>query len=216
MPRNVGKITAIPIGLDDVHFALLLSDVKDSDATYSTPEYLARSLKITLTPILKEGTLDSDDSVEIDESNIIGYEVNFETSQLDTYVRAKILGHRVDSNGMIVYSKDDVPPKIALLGRSLLSDRRNFEYFALYKGSFKEPSKERETDKRDSTTYKTETINGKFYAREADGLIKITLNTSDDGASAEIVSAWFTEVQKPSFENAASTEPVTEGTDTNG
>lgn len=202
MERVKGKITAIPIGLDNVHVAVLTADPKDGTAAYATPEYLSRALSVNLTPILKEGVLDSDDNVEIDESMIAGYTVSFGTSQLDDYARAKIFGHRIDSTGGLVVSKNDKPPIIALLGRSKLSDRVNFEYFALYKGSFKPNAAERETDKREGTTYKTETVEGTFYPRESDGNIKYTMRTDNENCDSTKIQNWFTAVQEPAAESA--------------
>jgi len=199
MPKatRVKAKVAIPIGLDNIHIALMTSDVAGQTTTYGNPEYFARAIKATLTPILKNGSLDSDDSVEIDESEIVGYTVSIDESQLDDYMRAKIFGHTVDVDGGIIINKDDVPPTLALLFRSKLSDHQHFKNVVLYKGTFKKNTEEFETDKKDSTTYKTETIEGTFYARESDGNIKYDLREDNTAASATKIANWFTAVQEP-------------------
>lgn len=200
--NRVKAKVAIPIGLDSVYVAMLKSDVSGGKTAYDTPEYLARAIKCTLTPVTKTGTLESDDSVEIDQTAITGYTVSIEESQLDDYMRAKLFGHRLDKSGGLVVSKTDTPPELALLCRSKLSDEKNYKYIVLYKGSFHKNAEEFETDKRDATTYKTETVEGTFYARESDGNIKYDLRTDSTGAEvSKKIEAWFTTVQEPDADN---------------
>ena len=87
---------ALPIGLDNIYVAKLIQDTVEG-TTYNDPEYLARAIKATLQPILAGGSLESEDEVELDESQIIGYTVTIEVSQLDDYMRATLFGHRRDA-----------------------------------------------------------------------------------------------------------------------
>lgn len=207
MARQVKAKVAIPIGLDNVYIAPLLTDTEEG-TTYETPEFCARAIKATMEPILSEGTLDSDDEVEIDESMIIGYTVSFEASQIDDYMRAKIFGHQIDQNGGLIVSKNDKAPELALLFRSMLSDKKNYKYTVLYKGKFKPNSEEYETAKREGITYKTESaIEGNFYCRTSDGVAKYSLRSDNPEASADIISKWFTTVQQPA--DIAEVEPGT-------
>lgn len=203
MNRVKAKV-AIPIGLDNVYVAKLTADVAGGKTTYEVPEYAARAIKVAMTPVTKTGTLESDDAVEIDQTVITGYTVSLEESQLDDYMRALIFGHRIDKSGGLVINKTDTPPELALLCRSKLSDEKNYKYMVLYKGSFKKNVEEYETDKRDTTTYKTETVEGTFYARESDGNIKYDLRSDSTAAgAAEKIKAWFTAVPEPDAENLA-------------
>ncbi|MEG1550979.1 MAG: phage tail protein [Oscillospiraceae bacterium] len=196
MAKEVKAKVALPIGLDMAYIAELLTDT--TTTTYATPEYLARAIKAVIKPILKEGTLDSDDEVEIDESMIIGYTVSIDVSQLDDETRAKLLGHKIDADGGLIVSKDDKAPIVAFLFRSLLSDRKNYKYVALYKGSFKENEETYETGKKDGISYQQEgTLEGNFYNRSSDGCSKYSIRSDNPKASATKIAAWFTSVQKP-------------------
>lgn len=198
MPRTAKAKVALPIGLDNVHIADVLTDTEES-ATYGTPEFFARAIKATITPILAEGTLESEDEVEIDESAIIGYNVSIEASQLDDYMRAKIFGHKIDADGGIVYSENDKAPKLALLFRSLLSDRQNYKYAVLYNGSFKPNEETYETKKKESITYQVEgAIAGNFYTRAKDKVARYTLRSDTEQAGAKTkIASWFESVPEP-------------------
>lgn len=208
--RQVKAKVPLPIGLDMVHIAILKKDA-ETGTEYDAPEYLARAIKATVTPILAAGTLDSDDAVEYDESEITGYTVSFEASQLDDYMRAKLFGHRLDESGGVVVSKDDVAPELALLFRTRLSDKQNYKYTVLYKGKFTPNEESYETKKREGTTYGVEgAIAGNFYCRDADGVAKYSLRSdSATEAGKAKITKWFTEVQQPDAKSGA--EPTTVG-----
>lgn len=202
--RKAKAKVAVPIGLDSVYIAALKKD-DEKGAEYEVPEYLARAIKATLSPILASGTLESDDEVEHDESEIVGYTVSIEASQLDDYIRAKVFGHRQDASGGVVVGKDDVAPEIALLFRTRLSDKENYKYTVLYKGKFQPNEESYETKKKDSITYSTEgAISGNFYTRTCDGVAKYSLrsdNATETGKAK--IAAWFTSVPEPDAEAQA-------------
>lgn len=189
---------ALPIGLDSVYWSRLLTDEVGGKTTYDNPKYVARALKAVLTPNTKNGLLESDDAVEIDENILTSLTVALDVSQLPDDIRAEMLGHGVDDTGGIIINKDDTPPRGALVFRAMLSDRKNYKYVVLYSGAFKENIENYETDKRDATTYQTESIEGTFYPRESDGTLKYSIRTDNPSASVEKIAAWFTTVQEPS------------------
>ncbi len=188
----------IPIGLNSIYIAELLTDTAEG-TTYGTPEYFARAIKATIQPILATGTLESEDEVELDESEIIGYTVSIEASQLDDYMRAKIFGHRIDDAGGVVVSKNDKSPTFALMFKTPLSDKQNDKYVVLYKGSFKPNEESYETKKKESTTYAVEgAIEGNFYCRTSDGVPKYSLRSDSATEKGKTkIAAWFTKVQEP-------------------
>ena len=195
---------ALPIGLDSLYIAELVKDTAEG-TTYKAPEYLARAIKATLQPILATGTLESEDEVELDESQIIGYTVSIEVSQLDDYMRAKLFGHRRDASGGIVVSSDDTPPELALLFRTALSDKKNYKYTVLYKGTFKPNEESNETKKKESITYGVEgAVEGNFYCRASDGTAKYSLRSDQATEAGKTkITEWFTEVQNPDKEDFA-------------
>lgn len=197
MPREAKAKVALPIGLSDVYFAKLTTDTIGAVPTYESPVYLSRAIKATLTPVTKAGTLDSEDETEIDETEIVGYTVSIEASQLDNTARALLGGHKVDDDGGLIITTKDISPEGALLFKSKLSDKINSKYVVLYKGSFGGLTEEFETDKKDGKTYKTHTVEGNFRARTSDGVIQYSIRSDSENASAEKIAAWFTKVQEP-------------------
>lgn len=201
MNTNTARVkakVALPIGLDNIYVAELIKDTAEG-TTYKTPEYLARAIKATLKPILAEGVLESEDTVEIDESQIIGYTVSIEVSQLDDYMRAKLFGHRIDASGGIAVSENDKPPELALMFRTALSDKQNYKYTVLYKGRFKPNEESNETKKKDSITYGVEgAIEGNFYCRASDGTAKYSLRSDNATTAGKTkIAEWFNDVQNP-------------------
>ncbi len=192
----------LPIGLESAYVALLTKDDAEG-TTYETPEYFARAIKATITPILATGTLESEDEVEYDESEIIGYTLSFEASQLDDHMRALIFGHKIDEDGGIIVSNTDKPPELAFMFRTPLSDKKNFKYVTLYKGSFKPNEESYETKKKESITYSVEgAIEGNFYCRTSDGACKYSLRSDSENASTSKIEKWFTAVQEPNITEA--------------
>ena len=205
MSTNTARVkakVALPIGLDNIYVAELIADTAEG-TTYKAPEYLARAIKATLQPILAEGLLESEDAVVIDESQVIGYTVSIEVSQLDDHMRALLFGHRRDASGGIVVSENDESPELALLFRTALSDKQNYKYTALYKGRFKPNEESNETKKKESITYGVEgAIEGNFYCRASDGTAKYSLRSDQATAEGKTkIASWFTEVQDPDAED---------------
>ncbi len=195
MPNVIVKpANPAPIGVENFHAAKLLTDTAEG-ATFGTPKFLSKSIKIGLTPNFVEGAIECDDSVDEEERMLAYIDVSIEVKQLNSEGIQFLLGHGIDEDGGVVVNKDDVANEVAMMFDVPLSQNGAKKYVTLFKGKFKDPAEEYETKKRDGITYKTNTIEGRFYPLEYNGDVKYSLRSDDTGASATKIAAWYTAVQ---------------------
>lgn len=185
-----------PIGLDNVCYAIIRKD-DETGTEYGEVKTFARAIAMTITPELSEGSLDSNDAVEESEATISKIGVSFNPSAIEDSVRADILGHRMDANGGIVDSADDKAPNVALLFRSKLSGKAGYKYVVLYKGTFKEFAETFNTEKQGEKAYQTPTIEGSFFRRISDGVLRYSARSDTKGVAADTISKWFDSVPEP-------------------
>lgn len=190
-----------PIGLKDIHIATIESDTSTA-TTYKTPEKLERAIKAKISPKSNSETLYSDDSVEEVLEEFESCDVEIELNQLSVESRAKLQGAKIDSNGVLIESKNDIAPEIAL-GFKAKKSNGKYRYIWLLKGKFSLTEDEYET-KTDKPNAKTSTLKGTFYARESDEAWRFKVDQDGEGVNDTVITNWFKNVYEPS------TTPVTE------
>lgn len=194
MPTVIVKpANPAPIGVENFHAASVTDSAEGT--TFGQMKFISKSLKITLTPGFVEGAIECDDGVDEEVRQIAYVDVSIEAKQIDSASQVFLLGHGADEDAGIVYNKDDDAPYRAIAFDVPLSKGGAKQYFSLFKGKFKEFTREFETKKRDGITYKTNTIEGRFYPLDSNGDIMYSLRSDDDGASATKISNWFTSIQ---------------------
>lgn len=183
-----------PIGARKLTWFPLVSDPETGAATYGAPVKLSRLITITVTPILMEGMLESDDGIEDDLSYVVGYDVTINASQLTDAIRSALLGHTLDDSGGSLVTDTDVAQEGALAWEELISSNASatpkYKKVVLYKGKFKEFAETANTKVQGGVTFQTHNITGRFVRRN-DGAIKYTLREDTPGASAAKLAAWF-------------------------
>ncbi len=208
--KYVGK----PIGARRLTwFPMTESD--DGSEDYTVAEKLSRLITITTTPVLAEGSLESDDGIEDENSQIIAYDVTINASQLTDDIRAKIFGHKFDETGGALTSNTDTSNLGALAWEELLSSDKSgepmYKRTVLYKGRFKEFAETANTKVQGGITYQTHNITGRFFANN-NGDIKYTLRDDSPNASKEKAAEWFNTPQMPgamgSAVSAVTAEPA--------
>jgi|GEM_PF-1560217 len=187
----VGK----PIGARRLTWWPLINDPENGGIpVYGPPVKLSRLITITVTPILTEGMLESDDGVADDLSMVIGYDVTINASQLTDSIRAALLGHSMDETGGLLVTDSDVAQEGALAWEELISSDKSstpkYKRTVLYKGKFKEFAETANTAVQGGITFQTHNITGRFVRRN-DGKIKYTLREDTPGASAAKLASWF-------------------------
>lgn len=176
------------IGLKDITIAKLLTDVSGGATTYETPTKLERSIKATLKPKTTQTKLYSDDSVEEVLNTFDSIDVEIELNQLTLESRALLQGAKV-VKGVLLETKDDIPPVVALGFKSKKTNGK-YKYIWLYKGTFEmtEDSFDTEEDKPKPSTAK---LKGTFYARESDGAYRLITDEDATGIEPAFITTFF-------------------------
>lgn len=178
------------IGLRDIHIALLTKD-DDTGATYDVPTKLERAISAKLTPKSNSENIYSEDSVEDVVTSFEGVDVEIEINQLSLESRARLQGAKV-IKGILIESKDDIPPTIALGFKSKKSNGK-YRYVWLLKGKFELSSDEFDTE-GEKPQPKSAKLKGIFYARDFDGNYRFIGDEDAVGIDMTIIDAWFTDV----------------------
>ena len=178
------------IGLRDIHIALLTKD-DDTGVTYEVPAKLERAISAKLSPKANSESIYSDDTVEDIITAFEGVDVEIEINQLSLESRAKLQGSKV-VKGVLIESKDDMPPTLAL-GFKSKKNNGKYRYVWLLKGKFELASDEYDTE-AEKPQPKSAKLKGTFFARANDGNYRFIADEDATGIDQTIITAWFTAV----------------------
>lgn len=179
------------IGLRDISFAELLTDVAKVGATYSPVKKYERSVSAKLTPKTNSDTSYSDDTVEDIVTTFSEVDVEIELNQLSVPTRAFLQGSKV-VNGILIENKDDTAPYVCMIFKSKKVNK-SFRYICLYKGKFELVADDYKTTE-DKVKQGTAKLKGKFICREFDGNYRLIADSDDTGVIVEDLEKWFTTV----------------------
>ena len=191
------------IGLKDVHIALITED-SDGNETYGTPEYLAPAMNVNLKINYIEGKLPADDRTYDSAKEFNDGTIQMGLADIASAMAAKLLGSKVDSNGVLIDStEDDANAPFVAVGFKAKRSSGKYEYDWLYRVKFSKPSESYQT-KGDSINFSTPTIEGTIYARNKpltndDHAWRAKCVEGETGVAAAAVSGWFESVYEPTF-----------------
>jgi phi13 family phage major tail protein len=190
MPKESGTVS-----LKDVHVSFLTVGT-DGTVTYSVPEKFAPAIEAKVSQATDQQVQYADDAaVEIStaEGEI---SVDFTALDISNKMLAKVLGKKVDNNGVMLSQADDVPPYVAFLFRSRKGNGK-YRYVALYKGRFSTPE-ENYVTKQGKADTQNASITGIFVKRDKDELMKARVDEDDAGVvPSATTDKWFTAVYEP-------------------
>ncbi|MCM3536595.1 major tail protein [Priestia endophytica] len=192
--QQTGKMT---VGLKDLYYAKLLTDVKDGTTTYAVPKRLAGAINANLNPNGTQTTVYVDDvpAESVSSQGLLEIELGIDALPKD--VAAEVFGYRIDNNGVLAEGSSQSQPYIALAFRSETTDG-GYKYVWLYKGKLQPPSEEFQT-KGESVEIKTGTVSGQFVNRASDGEKKMSVHSNDTDIEPTVITEWFTKVYTPDF-----------------
>lgn len=179
----------VTVGLRNLHIALLTSDATEG-AVYAAPEKLARAIEATITPTITSTTLYADDGAAETASALGEVEVEINIDQLSTAMQAKVLGHTVNADGVLVKKSSDTAPYLALGFSSPNSDGTE-KYVWLLKGKFSLPEQTFRT-KGGEVEFQTPTLSAVFVKRDFDSAWQFQVDSGDAGVNAGAITNWFT------------------------
>lgn len=179
------------VGVSNFYYAKLTQDTTEGIA-YDAPVRIPGLISISITPASNTNTLYADNGpAEVAES--LG-EITVEVDLKDLTIehQAALLGHSVTA-GVMTSSASDVAPYVAILFEGLKANGKK-KFVKLLKGKFAIPNDSYET-KKDSVTFQTDKISGKFVIRDYDGKWKLTAEEDATGYVEATGTGWFTEVE---------------------
>lgn len=187
--------------------ALAIAFYKDDDANtleFETVEEFARAQSMTITPVIVEDPVNSNDSVEDEGVEVTGFTLSIKTSAIKLETRAKMYGHTIDDNGGMIEQEGDKPKKFAILAKFPKSNG-GAEYVAFYKCAAKPQTEEHETKKNNGVTrfFPTTEIT---CSKAANGLLRYVLDSDSETFNEAVANAWFEKVYIPGEEVALTNE----------
>ena len=187
------------IGLDKLFYAPITED-SNGNETYGTPVQHAKAISADLSVELNEATLFADDGQAEAVKEFKSGTLSLGIDELGADVAAELVGARVDSNGVLVSSGEDVSRYVAIGFRAKKSNGK-YRYYWLYRVLFGIPATNLAT-KGDSITFSTPTIEGTILRRnkvdsENKHLWKAEVTENDSNAS--VIASWYESVYEPTF-----------------
>lgn len=189
------------IGLDKPYYAIITEDANGQE-TYGTPKVMAKAIQADLTVNNATASLYADDGVDESVDEFTSGTLSLGLNDLASTVAAELLGARVDTNGVLVNSTNDIAPYVAVGFRARKANG-NYRYFWLYRVKFGVPATNLAT-KGESITFQTPTIEGTVMRRNKPDTQdkhpwKTEVTDGDTGVSAATISGWFSAVYEPTF-----------------
>ena len=150
------------IGLDKLYYAPITED-SDGNETYGTPVQLAKAISADLSIELNEATLFADDGQAEAVKEFKSGTLSLGVDEIGNDVAAALVGARVDANGVLISSGEDISNHVAIGFRAKKSNGK-YKYYWLYRVLFGMPATNLAT-KGDSITFSTPTIEGTILQR---------------------------------------------------
>ena len=182
----------VQIGLRDVYYALLTTDAEGVIA-YESPVRIAGAITANINPNASNETLFADDGPMETASTIGQISLELAVADLSSEVQAKLLGHTLTTDGVLLRKGGDIPPWVALGFKSLKSNGK-YRYVWLVKGKFSVPEMTHET-KGDTVAFQTPTIQGSFVKRDTDDLWQKMADEDALTYDPLIGTNWFSDVE---------------------
>ena len=201
-PMTLEAVQALGIydGVANIWIAMMTTeDTADTPPEYEAPELLGEGIAVTLTPVVRAGTLYAGNRKARDRADPDGYTLSVETAAVPPRVRRKILGRQVDAKG-VEFDAAGKAPLLAVLYETTRDDGTSL-FRWLYKGRASERTATDRT-RGENFEWATPTIEFTFWRRSdtAGGIVrplKAELDTSLSTATSEVIKAFTEAVYAP-------------------
>lgn len=182
-------------GLRNVYYSII-TEGDNNSISYATPVALPGAVNLSLSPEGDENVFYADDSRYYVVSTNSGYSGDLEIAMITDAFAENVLGNELDSNKLMVESKDGKHKSIALMFE-VQSDEsaRRYVFYNVSIGRVETNAATTE----ESTTVQTATLNITAAAAKDTGYVRAyTTDLTPDAT----YNAWFTSVQVPSMPNS--------------
>jgi phi13 family phage major tail protein len=191
------------IGLDKLYYAPITEAAQTGYETYGAPVMLAKAISAGLSIELAEATLYADDGAAEVVKEFKDGKLTLGVDEIGKGVAAALTGATVDENGVLISAIEDVAEPVAIGFRAKKANGK-YKYFWFYRVKFGVPSANLAT-KGDSITFNTPSIEGTMLRRnKPDGSgkhpWKAEVNEDDTGVLPDTITAWYTAVYEPEYE----------------
>ena len=199
------------IGLDRLFYAPITEAPNTGEETYGTPVMLSEAISADLSVSLAEAVLYADDGPSETVKEFASGTLSLGVKDIGRAVAAHLTGARVDGNGVLVSSSEDISKPVAIGFRARKANGK-YRYFWLYHVLFGVPSTNLAT-KGDSITFSTPTIVGTISRRRRLDAFgnhpwKAEVNEDDANIAASVITGWYTQVYEPRNTAAPSSAPL--------
>lgn len=174
----------------------LVYSVVGADGTYGTVKDLADIVNLTITPSVNTNTLYASNKAVAAVSSQGATEIEVEVAALPREAVEEILGVQRNSEGVLVYGKDNAAPYIALGFKGKTAKNGVYRHVWVTKMVFSQPSESYATQ-TDQTEFQNQSISGTAI-NDADGVWKYEIDSDSAVTGANTVIAnWFASVYQP-------------------
>lgn len=177
-------------GLINFYYAKMTEDVVAGTTTYETPKRMGAAISLSETPTTNMSTLYAENGPSETASANGPTTAEVGVKELAPEVRADLLGQTINADGVLIQSREDRAPYVAL-GFQMTGESENDAFVWLYKGKFSRPTTAG-TTKGESVEFSTPTISATFIGRDSDGEEKASLVKNETNQA--IADAWFSKV----------------------
>ena len=175
-------------GLSNLHYAVL--DVITGE--YGTPKKLAEAITASVTREAETIYAYAENSVIASARGAEVCTIALETAKIPSDVIVELLGAKKGADGVVSFSQNDVPSKVALLFEAQL-DGGEVAKFVFYEGTFAVEGEEF-TTRAESVTFTGDSLVGTFIESSSDLInpskVYSMVRSDDVGVTPEILDGW--------------------------
>ena len=176
-------------GLSNLHYAVMDEVTK----VYGTPKKLAEAITATVSREADTVYAYGDNSVIASARGAEVCTIALETAKIKSDVIVELLGATKDENGVVRFSQNDVPSKIALMFEAQL-DGGEVAKFVFYEGTFAVEGEEF-TTKADSVEFTGDSLVGTFIESSSDSInpsrVYAMVRSDDEGVVPATLDDWY-------------------------
>nr|WP_316614634.1 major tail protein [uncultured Ruminococcus sp.] len=190
------------IGLQNPYFSIITEDPITGYESYSTPERMAKAISADFSIELLEAILFADNGAAESMKQFKQGSITLGVDKLLAGVQQKLLGAKVDKNGVVTYTAEGQAPYVAVGFASLRSDGTS-EYVWLLRVRFGVPNRTYQT-LGDSATFQTPSLVGTVMRAnkpDSDGehpFMRVLME-GEPGAMQTAVDGWFDSVYETDY-----------------